>query len=85
MTLQMMKRSAVMLCLSVVFSVFSIAQNTSSTITGTTSDGDELLPGAVITLTETASGTTYTAVSNHRGQYRIDGLRPGGPYRMTVS
>ena len=85
MTIQMMKRLAVMLCLSVVFSVFSIAQNTSSTITGTTSDGDELLPGAVITLTETASGTTYTAISNHRGQYRIDGLRPGGPYRMTVS
>ena len=39
-----MKRTAVMLCLLMVFSVFAIAQNTTSTITGVTSDSDDILP-----------------------------------------
>ena len=48
MRIEILKRSAVMLYLTVVFSVFTIAQNTTSTLTGTTSDSDYILPGAVV-------------------------------------
>ena len=71
MGIEIMKRSAVMLYLTVVFSVFSIAQNTTSTLTGTTSDNDDILPGAVVKLTEVESGITYSAISNQKGQFRI--------------
>ena len=85
MNSQLVRKSAVMLYFAMVFSVFSIAQNTTSTIFGTTTDGNETLPGAIVKLTEVESGTTYTVISNHKGAYRIDGLRPGGPYVMEVS
>ena len=85
MGIEIMKRSAVMLYLTVVFSVFTIAQNTTSTLTGTTSDSDDILPGAVVKLTEVESGITYSAISNQKGQFRITGLTPGGPYRLEVS
>ena len=81
----MVRRSAVMLYLSMVFSVFSIAQNTTSTITGTTTDSEDILPGAVVKVTEVESGVSYSAVSNQKGQFRITGLTPGGPYRLEVS
>ena len=82
---QNLRRLAVMLYLSVFSFVFTLAQNTTSTISGTTSDADEVLPGAIVRLTETGTGTTYTTVSNQKGQFRFDGLRPGGPYRLEVS
>ena len=82
---QDLRRLAVMLYLSVFSFVFTLAQNTTSTISGTTSDADEVLPGAIVRLTETGTGTTYTTVSNQKGQFRFDGLRPGGPYRLEVS
>ena len=85
MRIEILKRSAVMLYLTVVFSVFTIAQNTTSTLTGTTSDSDDILPGAVVKLTEVESGITYSAISNQKGQFRITGLTPGGPYRLEVS
>ena len=71
MRIEILKRSAVMLYLTVVFSVFTIAQNTTSTLTGTTSDSDDILPGAVVKLTEVESGITYSAISNQKGQFRI--------------
>ena len=74
-----------MLVLSMVFQVLTYAQNTTSTITGTTTDADDILPGAIVRLTETGTGTTYTTVSNQKGQFRFNGLRPGGPYRLEVS
>ena len=85
MRIRTMKRTAVMLCLLMVFSVFAIAQNTTSTITGVTSDSDDILPGAVVKVTEVESGVTYSAISNQKGQFRITGLTPGGPYRLEVS
>ena len=79
MRIEILKRSAVMLYLTVVFSVFTIAQNTTSTLTGTTSDSDDILPGAVVKLTEVQSRITYSSISNQKGQFRITVLTPGGP------
>ena len=77
MRIEMVRRSAVMFYLSMVFSVFSIAQNTTSTITGTTTDSEDILPGAVVKVTEVESGVSYSAISNQKGQVRITGLTPG--------
>ena len=66
MRIELMRRTAVMLYLSMFFSVFSIAQNTTSTITGTTTDSDDILPGAVVKVTEVESGVTYSAISNQK-------------------
>ena len=79
MRIEMMRRTAVMLYLSVVFSVFSIAQKTTSTITGTTTDCDDILLGAVVKVTEVESGINYSAISNQKGQFRITGQTSGGP------
>ena len=68
-----------------IASIDAFAQITTSSITGTTSNREETLPGAIVKLTHIESGTTYTAVSNSKGIYRIDGLQPGGPYRLEIS
>ena len=67
-----------------LFSAFQSmkAQNTTSSVVGTTSDGEEILIGAVVRLTHVESGTTFSTVSNAKGMYRIDGLMPGGPYKL---
>lgn len=70
MRIRTMKRTAVMLCLLMVFSVFAIAQNTTSTITGVTSDSDDILPGAVVKVTEVESGVT-TAVRLKSGAFSL--------------
>ena len=82
---KMFNRIAVMLLLLMVSGVFAIAQNTTSTIVGTVADAEDNLPGAIVKVTEIETGTVYTAVSNSKGQFRINGVQPGGPYRMEVS
>lgn len=82
---KMFNRIAVMLLLLMVSGVFAIAQNTTSTIVGTVSDAEDNLPGAIVKVTEIETGTVYVAVSNSKGQFRINGVQPGGPYRMEVS
>ena len=78
-------RMAAVLCL--LFSALTSveAQNTTSSVVGTTSDGDDVLIGAVVRLTHVESGTTYSTITNTKGMYRFDGLMPGGPYKMEVS
>ena len=80
-----MKKIAAVLCI-VLASVMNLkAQNTTSSIAGTATDGEESLAGAVVKVTHVESGTTYSTVTNTKGFFRFDGLRPGGPYRVEVS
>lgn len=58
------------------------AQNTTSSISGYTANNEESLPGVIVRLVHIESGTEYIAVSNAKGMYRIDGVLPGGPYRL---
>ncbi|WP_158215910.1 carboxypeptidase-like regulatory domain-containing protein [Prevotella sp. P5-92] len=76
---KMFNRIAVMLLLLMVSGVFAIAQNTTSTIVGTVADAEDNLPGAIVKVTEIETGTVYAAVSNSKGQFRINGVQPGGP------
>lgn len=48
------------------------------------SKGDPL-PGANILAVHTPSGTQYGTTSRVDGKYNLNGLRTGGPYKVTVS
>lgn len=57
------------------------AQVTTSSISGTVTDeNDYLLQGTTVTATDVATGTPYHAVTDVNGVYRMQNLRPGGPY-----
>lgn len=62
------------------------AQITTSALSGLIVDESEKpMIGAVITALHTPTGTEYNATSNTEGRYMIQGMRPGGPYTVTVS
>lgn len=61
------------------------AQDTTSQIRGTVSQGGSPIAGATLTITDTSSGTTATVTSNDDGSFLASGLRPGGPYTIEVA
>ena len=59
---------------------------TTSSMGGQISDNaGEPLPGANVVAVHLPSGTVYGAAADFDGFYRISGLRPGGPYKVTIS
>ncbi len=59
--------------------------STTATVTGFVTDASGAkIPGAVITFTNTATGTTAIATTTSEGSYRIPGLLPG-QYRSTAT
>lgn len=59
---------------------------TTSAITGTVSNAQgQPLPGIQITATNTQSGTSYRVVTRSDGRFLLQGLQPGGPYRITAT
>ena len=50
----------------------------------TDSNGDPLV-GATVVATHVPSGTRYGAIANNQGLYSIQGMRPGGPYTVSMS
>lgn len=63
------------------------AQVTTSALSGTVTDPKtkETLVGATIVAKHLPTGTTYGAITNMKGNYSIVGMRPGGPYTITVT
>lgn len=63
------------------------AQVTTSSINGTVLDAvsKETLAGTSIVAKHMPTGTVYGAASNAKGNFHIQGLRPGGPYTITIS
>src|ERR1700761_4656331 len=66
-----------------VFATF--AQETTSQILGTISDGKEGLAGATVTALHVPTGTKYTTTTRKDGRFNLAGLRVGGPYTLTVT
>jgi hypothetical protein len=60
--------------------------STTSSMSGRITDGQgEPLAGATIKATHEPSGTVYGATANNQGLFTIQGMRPGGPYKVEVS
>ena len=55
-----------------------------STVTGTVAESGGVVPGAIVTLTETATGVTSTGTSNETGVFRFTALPPG-QYSLKVT
>lgn len=81
----MQKRLLFLFMLLVGFTTAMMAQITTSGMSGkVTADGEDVI-GATIEVVHVPSGTKYQAVTNAKGMYAINGMRPGGPYRVKVS
>jgi len=61
------------------------AQETTSQILGTVSDGKEGLPAATVVALHGPTGTKYTTTTRRDGRFNLPGLRVGGPYTLTVT
>lgn len=81
----MQKRLLFLFMLLIGFTTAMMAQITTSGMSGkVTADGEDVI-GATIEVVHVPSGTKYQAVTNAKGMYAINGMRPGGPYRVNVS
>lgn len=66
--------------------VVSFAQVTTSGLHGViTEPSGEPAIGVAVVATHEPSGTVYGAVTNTEGSYFIQGMRPGGPYKVEFS
>ena len=71
---------------AVLLGVTSFAQVTTSSLNGSVTDENgEPLMGAAIVAVHVPSGTQYATVANHQGQFVLNGMRSGGPYKIEVS
>lgn len=81
----MQRKLHFLLCLMLFLSTSLYAQITTSGINGkVTANGEDVI-GATVTATHQPSGTVYRAVTNVDGRYTIQGMRPGGPYKVEIS
>src|ERR1017187_7999113 len=71
--------------LSILLHAASFAQETTSQILGTVTDGKAGLPGATVVALHTPTGTKYTTTTRKDGRFNLPGLRVGGPYTITVT
>ena len=63
----------------------AFAQVTGASLRGFVTDTDKApLPGVTVTAVHGPTGTRYVVVSNEKGRFVLDGLRPGGPYQVDV-
>lgn len=74
------------ICAMMLMASFAFGQgSTTSSISGKVSDGTEDLIGANVFAVHVPSGTSYGAATDLDGNFRIPGMRVGGPYKITIS
>lgn len=81
----MLKRLHLIAVLMLLMASTAMAQITTSGINGKVTSDGEAVVGATVTATHQPSGTVYRAVTNIDGRYTIQGMRPGGPYKVEVN
>ncbi|RYG11420.1 MAG: hypothetical protein EON96_15275, partial [Caulobacteraceae bacterium] len=62
----------------------AVAQETTSSVRGSVTAEGTPVSGATVTVTHLPSGTVSTMVTGESGAFSLSGLRPGGPYRVSV-
>lgn len=68
------------------FATFMNAQITTSGMSGSVSDETKSpVIGASVVAEHEPSGTTYGTITNLDGRFTLQGMRTGGPYKVTVS
>ena len=81
----MQKRLHLLIAMMIFLVSQAMAQITTSGVNGkVTANGEDVI-GATVTATHQPSGTVYRAVTNMDGRYTIQGMRPGGPYKVEIS
>ncbi len=80
-------KKLITLNLFMLISFFVMGQGvTTSSMQGQISDQNkESLIGATIVATHTPTGSVYGTVTDESGYYRIDNMKVGGPYSITIS
>ncbi len=81
----MKKMYLAFVALLIAASAFSQGVTTSSMGGKITDAAEEPLLGANVVAVHVPSGTTYGAISDFDGYYRIPNMRVGGPYKVTIS
>lgn len=81
----MQKRLFFLATVMMMFCASVMAQITTSGLSGKVTADNEDVIGATVEAIHTPSGTRYMAVTNDKGLYTINGMRPGGPYKITIS
>lgn len=83
----MQKRILFLMSMMMIVCHSIMAQVTTSSMSGrvTLKETGEELIGATIQAVHMPSGTSYGAVTNANGRFNIQGMRTGGPYKVTVS
>lgn len=70
---------------ALVMPVAATAQETTSAIRGTVTAGGTPVAGATVTIVNVPTGTTSTTTTDANGGFSSTGLRPGGPYTVSVA
>ena len=71
---------------AILAGAMAFAQVTTSSLAGqVTDENGEPLAGAAIIAVHAPSGTQYATVANVEGRYVINGMRVGGPYKISIS
>lgn len=83
----MLKRVRLILTVTLLLFTVSVnAQITTASLAGKVTDaGNEPIIGATIQAIHMPSGSQYGTVTNVDGRYSIQGMRTGGPYKVTIS
>ncbi|MFT3844693.1 MAG: carboxypeptidase regulatory-like domain-containing protein [Lacibacter sp.] len=78
-------KNLLLVTVTVLMSLASMAQVTTSSVTGTVKSGEkDYLEGATVTAIHNPSGTTYATISKKGGIFNLPGLRVGGPYTIKI-
>ncbi|MDR0988600.1 MAG: carboxypeptidase regulatory-like domain-containing protein [Prevotellaceae bacterium] len=81
----MMKRTYFVVMLCLLSCGLAYAQITTAGMSGrVTTEGESAIGASVIALHE-PSGTSYGTVTNVDGRFSLQGMRSGGPYKVTIS
>ncbi len=81
----MHRKLHLLIALMLMVASSAFAQVTTSSLAGkVVADGEDVI-GATVEAIHKPSGSRYTAVTNSKGMYTINGMRVGGPYEVKIS